>query len=145
MVSGHLEDPIDVHRIRIRVSVGKHRVLPFRSECIASIPFSVRYADVRFLAAPFGPRIRFNRPGFPSSTLFRYFTCRCSTAYGQIPSSFNSVIALAKGKCYSSMVPYQVGGFAGSGKSLSVLAAQVPVCGQRGCWVPGVCLCMVPQ
>src|SRR5690625_6729580 len=32
---------------------------PFRKECIASIPFNVRYADVRFLNAPFSPRIRF--------------------------------------------------------------------------------------
>ena len=31
----------------------------FRNECIASIPFNVRYADVRFLNASFGPRIRF--------------------------------------------------------------------------------------
>lgn len=36
--SGRLEDPADDHRIR------------------------VRYAEVRFLNAPFGPRIRFSRP-----------------------------------------------------------------------------------
>ena len=28
---------------------------PFRNECIASIPFNVRYAEVRLLNAPFGP------------------------------------------------------------------------------------------
>lgn len=34
---------------------------PFRNECIASIPFNARYADVRFLNASFGPRIRFSK------------------------------------------------------------------------------------
>ena len=29
-------------------------------------------------------------------TLLRYFTCRCSTVCGQIPSDFNSAIALAR-------------------------------------------------
>src|SRR5699024_2843331 len=94
---GRLEDPVDDHRVRVRLPVGSNIVpCPFRKECIASIPFNVRYADVRFLNAPFGPRIRFSRPWSPSRMLLRYFTCRCSTVGGQIPSDFNSAIALAR-------------------------------------------------
>ena len=92
--SGRLKDPVDDHRVRVRLPVRSNIVpCPFLNECIASIPFNVRYADLRFLNAPFGPRIRFNRPWSPSSTLLRYFTCRCSTVGGQIPSDFNSAVA----------------------------------------------------
>ena len=55
---------------------------PFRNEYIASIPFV--------------PRIRFSRPWSPSRMVLRYFTYRCSTIGGQIPSDFNSAIALAR-------------------------------------------------
>lgn len=61
--SGRLEDPVDDHRVRVRLPVRANIVpCPFRKECIASIPFNVRYADVLFLNAPFGPRILFSRP-----------------------------------------------------------------------------------
>ena len=94
---GNYEDPVDDHRVRFRLPVRANIVpCPFRNECIASIPFNVRCADVRFLNAPFGPRIRFSRPWSPSAMLLRYFTCRCSTVGGQIPSDFTPAIALAR-------------------------------------------------
>ena len=94
---GGLEDPVDDHRVRFRLPV-RADIVPclFRNECIASIPFNVRCADVRFLNAPFGPRNRFSRPWSPSGMLLRYFTCRCSTVDGQTPSDFNPAIALAR-------------------------------------------------
>ena len=51
-LSGRLEDPVDDHRVRVRVPVRSNIVpCPFRNECIASIPFNVRYADVRLKGA----------------------------------------------------------------------------------------------
>ena len=45
--SGRLEDPVDDHRVRVRLPVRSNIVpCPFRNECIASIPSNVRYADV---------------------------------------------------------------------------------------------------
>ncbi|BAC00369.1 Hypothetical protein [Corynebacterium glutamicum ATCC 13032] len=66
---------------------------------MSASPPSLSTSDMqmsKFLNAPFGPRIRFSRPWSPSRMLLRYFTYRCSTVGGQIPSDFNSVIALAR-------------------------------------------------
>ncbi len=66
---------------------------------MSASPPSLSTSDMqmsKFLNAPFGPRIRFSRPWSPSRMLLRYFTCRCSTVGGQIPSDFNSAIALAR-------------------------------------------------
>ena len=95
---GRLEDPVDDHRVRVRLPVRANIVpCPFR-ESSASPP-SLSTSDMqmsKFLNAPFGPRIRFSRPWSSSRMLLRYFTCRCSAVGGQIPSDFNSAIALAR-------------------------------------------------
>ncbi|AJK70094.1 hypothetical protein B840_12630 (plasmid) [Corynebacterium marinum DSM 44953] len=78
---------------------------PFRES--SASPLSLSTSDMqmsKFLNAPFGPRIRFSRPWSPSRMLLRYFTCRCSTVGGQIPSDFNSVIALAREGALSVLV-----------------------------------------
>ena len=68
---GRLEDPVDDHRVRVRLPVGKHRALrpedPLQSTMVA-------FQDVVEV----------------------FHTCRCSTVGGQIPSDFNSAIALAR-------------------------------------------------
>ena len=119
---GNYEDPVDDHRVRFRLPVRANIVpWPFRNECIASIPFNVRYADVRFLNAPFGPRNRFSRPWSPSRMLLRYFTCRCSTVDGQIPSDFTPAIALARQGALSVLITL---GYPADALDLTALASK---------------------
>ena len=55
--SGRLEDPVDDHRVRVRLPVRSNIVpCPFRNECIASIPFSDRSRRRPVLKCTFRPQ-----------------------------------------------------------------------------------------